>query len=60
MDLKQIFCQAVGLLIPFLPFLMIGGIWAVIEMRRRAKLGRSDKPHSAEDWAQYRHHRPAH
>ena len=41
--------QVVGLLGGFLPFLVFGGIWAVIDMRymrRRAKL--------AEDWAQYR------
>ena len=53
MDIKNALCQVVGLLIPFLPFLIIGGIWAAIEIRRRAKLGR-DKRHSAEDWAHYR------
>jgi hypothetical protein len=38
--------QVVGLLGGFLPFLVFGGIWAVKDMRRRAKL--------AEDWAHYR------
>jgi hypothetical protein len=59
MDMTHIFGQAVGVLIAFLPFLLIGGIWVAIGMRRRAKLGRSDKRHSAEEWAQYGR-RPTH
>src|SRR5258708_1339508 len=53
MNTTRIFYQVVGLLTAFLPFLIIGGIWAAIEIRRRAKPGR-DKRHSAEDWAHYR------